>query len=213
MKNSGSMEQIFDNPYIMGATKIMLILYASQIAPQAPPMIINLFKNTFVKIALIALLMYVSQYDLQFSIIFAIILVLGMNVASNRSVLESYSNMNHPDEQESYSKDYKPYGNFQLLDPKNEIYPGCLNIKLADLMKMFDDDHYKLQTSVQYAFQQLLNDKSLENIETKQRLLKVAYMAGLPYNLELNDENAPWIATLLVNYKFIVSDTCKQPGY
>lgn len=206
------MEKIFKNTYLMSITKILLILFASQIAPRAPAMITDLFKNTFVKIALIALLMFVYKYDFQFSIIFAIILVLGMNVASNRSMLESYRNMNS-DDQAEYTKDFKAYGNFKLLDPKNEIYPGCLNIKLADLMKLFDNDHYKLQTSVQHAFQQLLNDKSLENMDNKKRLLQVAYMAGLPYNMELNDDNAPWIATLLVNYKFIVSETCKPPGY
>ena len=48
-------------------------------------------------------------------------------------------------------------------------------------------------------------------MEAKDRLLKVAYYAGLPYNVEINDENAPWIATLLVNYNFIVSETCRAP--
>ena len=205
------MDKLLSNPYLMTISKVLLIIYASQIAPRAPSYITDLFKNTFVKIALIALIIYLSQHDFQFSLIFAIILVLGVNLASNRSMMESYINLTEQPDLASYSKEFVAYGNAKLLDPKNEIYPGCLNVKFSDLLQLFDNDHYKLQTSVQNAFYQLLNDKSFTDIESKDRLLKTAYMAGLPYNLELNDENAPWIATLLINYGFIISETCQPP--
>lgn len=200
---------MLSNPYIMAIAKILLMLYAAQIAPSAPSYITDLFKNTFVKIALIALIVYMTQHDIQFSLLFSIILVLGMNVLSKRKMLESYMNIEYA----NYSKDYKPYGNAKLLDPKNEIHPGCLNVTHANLLQLFDNDHYKLQSTAQYAYRELMNDKSFSNNESKDRLLKYARMIGLPYNLELNDENAPFVATLLVNYGFIVSDTCKQPGY
>ena len=206
------MIDILSNPYIMTVAKVLLILYASQIAPQAPSYITDIFKNTFVKIALITLIVFMTQHDLQFALIFAIIFVLGMNVLSKRKMFESYTNLNSSD-YASYSKDYKPYGNAKLLDPKNEIYPGCLNVTYANLLQTFDNDHYKLQQSAQYAFQQLLKDKTFTDIESKDRLVKSARMAGLPYNLELNDENAPWIATLLLNYGFNITETCKPPGY
>ena len=127
----------FSNPYLMSSTKILLTLYAVQIAPRAPSYITDLFNNTFVKIALIALIMYLSQHDFQFSLIFAIILVLGVNVASNRSMLESYSNINSND-YAPYSKEYEKHGNATLIEPQGDIYPGCLNTTLDDLLKMFD---------------------------------------------------------------------------
>ena len=200
--------EFMSNPYLMTVIKVSLLLYASKIAPDAPSFMIKIFDNIFVKIILIALMCYSTFYDLQFAIIFAIILVLGMNVASGRNILESYTNIEGPAD---YSKTYKKFGNFTLLDPKNEIYPGCADIKYNDLLEIFKGDNYKLQTSVQQAFYELLNDKYV-NMEAKDRLLKVAYYAGLPYNVEINDENAPWIATLLVNYNFIVSETCRAPN-
>lgn len=205
-------EGLLSNPYFTTSAKILLLLYASQIAPRAPGVLVDLFKNVFVKIGLIALMLYMALYDFQFSIIFAIILVLGMNVASGRSVLESYSNIETKiDTLAEYSKTYTPSGKFTLLDPQNEIYPGCVNITQKDLLNIFDNDHYKLHKSAQHAYYELLNDKSYVDLDAKERLLKIATKAGLPYNVEVNDENAPFIATLLINYNFIVSDTCKPP--
>lgn len=200
----------FSNPYLMSITKILLILYAAQIAPRAPSYITDMFNNTFVKIALIALIMYLSQHDFQFSLIFAIILVLGVNVASNRNMLESYTNINSRD-YAPYSKDYKKHGNATLIEPQADIYPGCLNTTVADLLKIFENDQHKLQKSLQDAFSQLVNDKNFVDIDAKERLIRTARMAGLPYNIELNDENAPFVATLLLNYGFIVTPTCQAP--
>lgn len=200
---------MLSNPYITSITKVLLLLFAAQIAPRAPTYITDMFKNVYVKIALIALMLFFTLHDFQYSIIFAIILVLGMNVASGRSMLESYVNMENVAD---YSKTYTPSQKYVLLDPKNEIFPGCLNVTESDLLKLFNNDRYKLHTSAQHAFYELLNDKSYVDLKEKERLLNMAKKAGLPYNIEINDENAPYIATLLVNYNFIISDTCKPPS-
>lgn len=200
------------NDNLMIGLKIVLILYASQIAPNAPDYFVKLFNNTYVKIALIFLMIYTVNYDFQFSLIFALILVLGMNVASGKNIMESYKNITG-DSQAEYSKTYTPVGNFTLLDPKNEIVPGCENVKYNDLVSIFENDAVKLQTSAQNALYALLNDPSYTDTTAKERLRKTITMAGLPLNLEINDENAPWIASLLVNYNFIVTSTCKAPGY
>jgi hypothetical protein len=202
------MDNLLSNEYVSTGLKVLLALYASQIAPNSP-YLTNIFKNTFVKMALIFLMIYMVKQDFQFSLIFAIILVLGVNAVSGRQLLESYTNL---DTVGDYSKEYKKYGNFTLIDPKNEIHPGCVNIKLSDLVAMFDDSHYKLQTAVQSAFHQFLNTDFYAKMHPNQRLRHAALAAGLPYNLEINDENAPWIATLLINYGFIVSSTCQPPN-
>ena len=210
-----NLTHIFSNEYLTTFVKIVLILYASQIAPHAPSYLVNLFKNTFVKIGLIFLMIFMVNHDFQFSLIFAIIFVLGVNVISGRQLLESYTNMDMDDivnNQEAYSRQYNKFGNFTLIDPQNEVYPGCSNIKLKDLLKVFDNDHYKLQNAVQSSFKQLLSDPSYTNMKDKERLEHIAYAAGLPYNLEINDENAPWIATLLINYGFMINKSCQPPN-
>jgi hypothetical protein len=150
------------------------------------------------------------KYDLQYSLIFAIIFVLGINAASGRNLFESFLNMNLDGPGKFVITTPSP-GSFPLLEPQNEIYPGCEGVTLAQLMSIFKDNHYELQTAAQHAFYMLLNDPTYTNSDVKNRLLKTAYMAGLPYNMKLDDHNAPWIASLLVNYGFMVTPTCQPP--
>lgn len=198
--------------YGMMSLKLFLVLYASQIAPNTPDYLVTIFHNSYVKIGLIFLMIYMVKYDFQFSLLFAMILVMGMNVASGKHILETYKNITG-DEPSSYSNVYEPIGNFKLLDPQNEIVPGCENVTYNDLLIIFDNDNTKLQTSAQNALYALLNDPIYKNTSNAERLKKTIYMIGFPYNLEINDSNAPWIASLLVNYNFIISPTCKPPGY
>lgn len=188
------------NPYIMAVLKISLALYGAQIAPRSPKMIEALFKNTFVKIALIFLIIYLSEKDIQLAIILAVIYVLGMNIISGRGIFESFSN---------YSSEYKGSG-AKMLEPKTMLYPGCESVTMDDLYKMFEGDRSKMQNSVQYAFQELLLKSNTKN--SKELVMKLAYAAGLPYNLSFDKpETAPYIATLLVNYGFEINDKCHPP--
>lgn len=188
------------NPYIMAVLKISLALYGAQIAPRSPKMIETLFKNTFVKIALIFLIIYLSEKDIQLAIILAVIYVLGMNIISGRGIFESFSN---------YSSEYKGSG-AKMLEPKTMLYPGCESVTMDDLYKMFEGDRSKMQNSVQYAFQELLLKSNTKN--SKELVMKLAYAAGLPYNLSFDKpETAPYIATLLVNYGFEINDKCHPP--
>ena len=45
----------------------------------------------------------------------------------------------------------------------------------------------------------------------KENLIKIARAVGLPYNVELNDNNAPLIATILLNYGYKISEDCQVP--
>lgn len=80
----------------------------------------------------------------------------------------------------------KLFEKFELLEPTSNILPGCLNIKFDDLLKIFDGDLPSL----------------------KQTLVHI----GVPFNLPLTDENAPLLATHLINYGYKLSDSCKLPS-
>lgn len=192
------------NPYIMAVLKVTLILYAAQIAPSPPVYIKDLFKNVYVKLLAIFLISYLAEKDIQLAILISVIYVFGMNLLSGRGILESFSNY------AEYSKEYKPYGNMKLIEPKNMLYPGCEKVTMGELYKLFEGDNEKLQTSVQYSFQELM--KNIKSKDEKDMLVKIAYAAGLPYNLSFdNPETAPYIATLLVNYGYVVTDKCQAP--
>ncbi len=198
------------NPYVMAVLKITLALFAAQIAPRAPGYIQDLFKNTFVKIILISLIVYISEKDLQLALLFSIIFVLGSNLLSGRSFLESFQSFSEGKELAEFSANYKSDGKMKLLESTSDIFPGCENITMADLQKIFDGDISKFSKAVNYSFKQLIataKDKS-----SKDRIMTIAHYAGLADNMTFeNPETAPYLATLLVNYGFNINDKCQPP--
>lgn len=212
-----NLKTLLQNPYLMAVLKVGLILYASRIAPRMPNYVQDTFANTFVKIIAITLLAYISEVDFQLAILLAVVLVLGANLLSGRGVFESYDNIGNHSVGE-YQSDMTKYtdllgksaqiGKFKLMESVSDNYPGCNNVTLKDLLALFNGDAPKLQKTVQYAFSEL---NAILAGKDKENLLRVARAAGLPYNVELSDANAPLIATILLNYGYKVSESCQAP--
>lgn len=193
-------ESVMGNPYVMAVLKISLILYAARIAPNPPAYLQTILENVFFKIAAIALILYFVEVDFQLALILAIIYVLGMNVLAGRGVFESFAEFKPKSEIKS---------DFTLISPQSMVYPGCVNVKLQDLLEMFNGDKAQLQQAAQLSFQQLMH--SSKDKPAQEQLEKIARATGLPYNVEINDENAPFVATLFVNYNATVNDSCRPP--
>jgi hypothetical protein len=196
-----SVNYSLSNPYIMAIVKVGLALYAAQIAPKTPEYLQAWFQNTYVKLFAIGMIAYLGERDIQLAILIAIVYVFGMNLLSGRGILESFS---------EYSSAYTASGDFKLIEPRTAIYPGCEEVTMDDLYKVFEGDRAKMNQTVQYSFQELMAKTTSK--DSKDMLAKIAYAAGLPYNLSFDKpETAPYIATLLVNYGFNVKDLCKPP--
>lgn len=190
---------LLQNEYLMAVIKVVLVVYAFKFAPRLPETAQQFFDNSIVKMAGIALIIVVSQAgDFQMAILLAIALVASINLLSGRGFLENYA---------EFIKGQ--HDNSRLLEPKSMIYPGCTMIKVNDLLEAFNKDAVSLQNTVRYVFHQLM--KSDLDVDAKNRLLRYARMAGLPYNVEISDETAPYIATLLMQYGFKFGETCMAP--
>ena len=94
-----------------------------------------------------------------------------------------------------------------LMESQTNVFPGCVKITMNDLLSLFDGNPSKLQETVSNVFFEL--QKTLPKDESEKNLLKMARAVGLPYNVEMNDSNAPLIATLLLNYGYKITDTCQ----
>ena len=149
---------------------------------------------------MITIIVYLSNKDLQLALLLSIIYVYGMNLLAGRGMFESFAD---------YSSEYKASG-AQLLEPKTMLYPGCSEVTMDHLYKVFEGDKKKFENTVQYAFQDLMSRSKTK--DTKELVEKLAYAAGLPYNLSFDKpETAPYIATLLVNYGFTIDELCQPP--
>lgn len=208
---------VLKNAYFMTVLKIVIALYAAQLAPNLPTKVSVLFKNTFVKIFAVAFIAYLAEVDFQLAILLAIVFVLSTNLLSGRSILESYQNEN----QGNFYKDQTKYNNLlgepsiigtaNLIESQSDNYPGCNSVTVADLLNVFDGDHMKLQTTVKSSYVGLMNELPAES-DAKTRLDKITRSIGLPYNVILNEKSAPIIATLLINAGFVVNKTCSPPN-
>lgn len=199
---SDSIQKVFDNPYIMTALKVAIVVYGVKLAPRLPMNIEVLFQTTWFKIAGIALIVWLSTKDYQLALLVSIVFVLGINFLSGRGVLESFA-----DFQPNFVGDNPT----PLIQPQSRIFPGCMNITLKDLINSFSGDSTKLQTTLKYAYGQLLNDIDQTDPDAKDRLLAISRVVGLPYNVELSDENAPLIATMLLMFGFKINTDCQNP--
>lgn len=74
---------------------------------------------------------------------------------------------------------------FELVWPTTDVYPGCTNVKVEDLLALFQGDEGKLKSAM--------------------------YEGRVPLNVDLTDRNAPVIATYLINLGHKVSEQCSQP--
>lgn len=212
-------QTVLKNPYIMAAVKVSLALYAARIAPRLPESF-SLFDNTFVKIALIALMVYLSNMDFQLAIMIAIIYVLGVNKMAGRGLLESYEEVDTHANEVNFEMDIKkltdllgkPLGPAfgTIIESHSDNYPGCEKITMNELLALFDGDVAKMQNTLQYSYHELVN-KMTKDTSSKDRLIRIAHAAGLPLNVPFTDANAPLIATYLLNVGFMISDTCRAP--
>jgi hypothetical protein len=202
-------DQPLSNPYIMAILKISLALFAGQIAPRPPQYIQDIFKNTYAKIALISLIIYISEKDLQLALLISIIFVLGSNYLSGRDILESFQSIGGK-ELADYSSQYEVTNKMTLLESKSDIFPGCENITMSDLQRVFDGDVEKFSKAVNKSFKELI--ASAKNKPSQDKIMAIGRYAGLSNNMTFeNPETAPYLATLLVNYGFNLNDSCQPP--
>lgn len=75
---------------------------------------------------------------------------------------------------------------FEMVFPEPNVYPGCTNVTVNELVALFDNDIIKLK--------------------------KMMYKIGVPTSLSLTDYNAPLIATYLMNHGQKISSSCAAPG-
>ena len=208
---------VMTNPYVMAVLKVGLVLYAARIAPSPPALASRLFENTFFKIFTVFAIAYFAEVDFQLSILLAIVFVLGTNLLSGRKLLESFIN----DGGAPYTTDRSKmtdilgapnkFNKQTLLEGKTDNYPGCNNVSAKDLLDLFGGDSLKMQKTVNYAIRELMD--RLPVGDAKSKLVAVAKLVGVPDNVVVvNDDTAPYIATMLLQYGFIVSDSCSAPG-
>ncbi len=110
-----------------------------------------------------------------------------------------------------YSKEYEVSNPQTLVQPTNHIYPGCLDMTAEKLRNEFSGNKLSLQQTVRNGYNQLLKQIPKES-SSAESLELLAKAVGLPFSVELSDETAPLIATMLMVQGFKFSESCQSPN-
>ena len=199
---SAKTDAVFQNKYVLAVVKIVIIFYASILAPKLPEQAVTVLQSTPAKIIAVAIIAYLAMKDIQMAILLACAFVLSINVISGRGILESYANM-----EDAFSGEHNPQA---LIEPTFFIYPGCLDMTLADLLEFFESDSHKLQDTVHFVFKHY--QEKVDKTPAEKEMMYYARAAGLGHNVAPSDKNAPLIATMLLNYGYKFSETCQPPN-
>jgi hypothetical protein len=180
---------------VMIVVAAVLILYASGIIKITQ--IQDLLKQPLFKILAIVLILITNIYSPELSLLLLIIYVLEVS----KSTREQFA---------PYSKEYEKTNTQTLIEPNNEIFPGCLKITAQDLLNEFSGDKLALQKTLRQGYAQLLK-LIPEGTSSRETLDIMSKAVGLPYSIELTDETAPIVATMLILQGFKLSESCQAP--
>lgn len=125
---------------------IVVILYASVVAPAPPPALARLMHTVQFRILMVALIAMTAGLNMGMALVLAIGFIVAMNIASGKRW-------------------------FEYFDYPTNVHPDARTMTAAELLKRFHGDEYTLR-------QEMRN-------------------AGVPFNLPLDDDGAPSIATYL----------------
>ena len=151
---------ITNNKLVKIVLAISFMMYGSLAAPAFPKQYMYLLDNQYFKVAFLAFIAWTSQHDPLLGIATAVVFLIVIDLI-NKNQMENFEG------------------------PKSAIYPGCTNMKAADLLESFDNN--------------------------KEQLLNAMIISRVPYNVVIDDYHAPLIATYLLNHGFALKSPCSFP--
>jgi len=108
------------------------------------------------------MIIWIANKDPGIAVLAAVVFVVTLNLSTGRGVFENFEG------------------------PTTAIYPGCMNIKVYDLLESFKND--------------------------KTALMNAMLVARVPGDIKVTDYYAPLIATYLLNKGFALKSPCTPPG-
>lgn len=180
---------------------VLVILYGSYIAPEFPKTKFNKYQKLVIQFVVIFLLSIYFSSDTTTSLIIA-----GGLIAFSKAVsllVENYEDL-FPESIVNMFV-YDPENNVKFI---NNSLAGCENIKLQNILDMLTGDAYLKQKNVAPQYKQYILKSGVEN--PLERLKLLYKIMGISTLLEINDDNAPYIASVLVSHAgFDVYNDCK----
>lgn len=92
----GSLEYGLSNPYVSTSIKVLIALYAAFAAPSLPKGLASLFDNSFVRILIAVLIVYIATKDSSMAILLALAFILSLQTANKYKLIDTSRSVNSP---------------------------------------------------------------------------------------------------------------------
>ena len=89
------MQNILDNPYVIGTLTMFIFLYAATIRPELPPYIKVLFTNPIFKVLVLFLIVVRGNKDPLFSLAIATAFVTTISYLNQQQATEAFTSLNY----------------------------------------------------------------------------------------------------------------------
>lgn len=153
--------EVLSNSAVKSVVALLFILYGTLVGPTLPSEWLFLFDNIFFRIIFLSLIVWTGNKDPLLSIAIATTFIVLMNIANKKGLFEKFEG------------------------PETSVYPGCINLKVADLLESFDNN--------------------------QDDLLNAMLLSRIPGDVKLNDYYAPIIGTYLMGYGYKIKAPCAPP--
>jgi hypothetical protein len=148
-----------DNYWVRTILLAVLTLYGAGIVQQSG--FEKVYSNPIVRVVSMFLLVWLGNKDPAMALVVAMAFISSLTILSSPTLSEKFEG------------------------PLNSIYPGCLNIKVTDLLESFNND--------------------------KDALIYAMLFSRVPGDIKLNDYYAPLIGTYLLSKGYLLKSPCTPP--
>ena len=116
---NNTLQTIMDNPLVIGLISIALTVYGPRLSPKLPDFIRNAFNNSFFRLIVLVLVIFIGSRNIRLSLVLAILFMVLMSITNNQNIKEDFEQQIN-----EYYANYNLFGTTEHFpmnnDPSNE---------------------------------------------------------------------------------------------
>jgi hypothetical protein len=116
---NNTLQTIMDNPLVIGLISIALTVYGPRLSPKLPDFIRNAFNNSFFRLIVLVLVIFIGSRNIRLSLVLAILFMVLMSITNNQNIKEDVEQQIN-----EYYANYNLFGTTEHLeggmDPMND---------------------------------------------------------------------------------------------
>jgi hypothetical protein len=108
---NNTLQTIMDNPIVIGLISIALTVYGPRLSPKLPDFIRNAFNNSFFRLIVLVLVIFIGSRNIRLSLVLAILFMVLMSITNSQNIKEDFEQQLN-----EYYSNYNLFGTNEHLE-------------------------------------------------------------------------------------------------